>query len=118
MTPKHTAAPAAQQVAGIVPAGPGALAEWRRLKRRNPVRPFDALQEAAGWEQTGLEAEAIGEHQFAAHCFRRATDILQAARITVTVAPVSHTVASTTPTPIGRGQRVHPPAPLGRRGAA
>jgi hypothetical protein len=64
--------------------GPGALAQWRAEVRRDPARKYDALQEAAGWEQAGLDALAAGlpsDESFATHCFTRATEILAGANL-------------------------------------
>jgi hypothetical protein len=71
---------------------PGALAAWREAKRNNPLRTFDALQEAAGWEQAGHDALAAGlpgDADFAEHCFTRTREIMTAHKLVVTAEPLS-----------------------------
>ena len=61
-------------------ATPALRAWWAELHAgTRTARTFDVLREAAGWEQRGLDALALGFDDAAARDFARAVELLRKA---------------------------------------
>ncbi len=55
----------------------GYLSVWRQ---RKDWKTQDALHDAAGWEQAGIQALADGAYHYAADCFQRAKQAMAETR--------------------------------------